>query len=247
MFVPGYDEPSARRAIVCSLSYAEALGKLGLRPAGGNHAIFRRYVDEIWKIPTDHFDAGSAQRRGLKRGATPLREVMVEHSGYSRSALKARLFATGLKPRHCELCGQGEMWRGVRMALILDHINGVPDDNRLTNLRIVCPNCAATFDTHCGRHNRQLPAVRECARCGAEFAPRYAGQRHCSRRCGTRHANRRRRLSTRRVERPTYARLLAELEASSFVAVGRRYGVSDNAIRKWVRAYEAEEVGHDSA
>jgi hypothetical protein len=35
--------------------------------------------------------------------------------------------------------------------------------------------------------------------------------------------------------------LLAEIEASSFLEVGRRYGVSDNAIRKWLRAYEAEE------
>lgn len=243
--MPGYDEHSAREAVATSLSYAEALRKLGLRPAGGNHALFRRYVDQVWRISTDHFDAARAQRSGLKRGTISLDEVMVEHSTYSRSALKARLLVTGLKPRHCELCGQSEIWRGQRMALILDHINGVPDDNRLSNLRIVCPNCAATFDTHCGRHNRVLPAVRECARCGAGFVPQYSGQRHCSRRCGTRHANRRRLLASRRVERPPLTQLLAEIEATSFVAVGRRYGVSGNAIRKWIRAYEAEAADGD--
>ena len=47
------------------------------------------------------------------------------------------------------------------MGLILDHINGVRDDNRLENLRIVCPNCAATLETHCGRKNRLEPVERD--------------------------------------------------------------------------------------
>jgi len=72
------------------------------------------------------------------------------------------------------------------MSLILDHINGVPDDNRLENLRIVCPNCAATLDTHCGRKNRREPEVRSCKRCGREFQAKYGKQRYCSHSCGTR-------------------------------------------------------------
>jgi transposase-like protein len=47
----------------------------------------------------------------------------------------------------------------------------------------------------------------------------------------------------RRSERPPYEQLRAELAASSFLAVGRKYGVSDNAIRKWLRAYEREGEG----
>ena len=43
-----------------------------------------------------------------------------------------------------------------------------------------------------------------------------------------------------RVERPPYHELSAEIAATSYSAVGRKYGVSDNAIRKWVRAYERE-------
>jgi transposase-like protein len=45
----------------------------------------------------------------------------------------------------------------------------------------------------------------------------------------------------RRADRPPLQQLVAEIEATSYVAVGRRYGVSDNAIRKWVRQYEREE------
>jgi transposase-like protein len=44
----------------------------------------------------------------------------------------------------------------------------------------------------------------------------------------------------RQAERPPYDQLVAELAASSFLAVGRKYGVSDNAIRKWLRAYERQ-------
>jgi transposase-like protein len=47
----------------------------------------------------------------------------------------------------------------------------------------------------------------------------------------------------RRVERPPYDELLREIAATSWSAVGRRYGVSDNAVRKWVRQYEREGTG----
>jgi hypothetical protein len=130
------------------------------------------------------------------------------------------------------------LWRGRRLALILDHVNGVSDDHRLENLRILCPNCAATLDTHCGRN---VHRTRECATCGTEFKPAGSKQRHCSHRCGavseaSRSAHELRRL----VERPPYEQLLAEVAATGWSAVGRKYGVSDNAIRKWVRAYERE-------
>lgn len=125
------------------------------------------------------------------------------------------------------------------MSLILDHINGVRDDNRLENLRIVCPNCNATLDTHCGRSARREP--RPCARCEALFQPRHGSQRHCSRDCGQRHDRRGRALpGARRAERPPLDQLRAEIAEFGWVGTGRKYGVSDNAIRKWVRAYEAE-------
>ena len=50
----------------------------------------------------------------------------------------------------------------------------------------------------------------------------------------------------RKVERPSYEQLLAELREMSWAAIGRKYGVSDNAVRKWVRRYEAERDGQRS-
>ena len=122
------------------------------------------------------------------------------------------------------------------MGLILDHVNGVPTDNRIENLRIVYPNCAATLDTHCGRKNKIDREPRSCLRCGKDFIPKYRSHRYCSRRCGVHSkGSRASKPDTRKVPRPSYEQLTADLETMSFVAVGRKYGVSDNAIRKWLR------------
>lgn len=241
--MPRYSEQEARDAVASSSCYSHALRKLGLRPAGGNHRVFRRYVDDIWRIPTDHFDPEAVRLAGVRRQAPPpLEQVLVNGSSYPRGTLKQRLYSEGFKQRTCEICGQGEVWRGRRMSLILDHINGVPDDNRLENLRIVCANCAATLETHCGRKNRVEVPPRQCARCGKEFVARYESHRYCSPECGRRHSNRRRgpRPEARRVTRPSYEQLVGEVESIGFSGVGRAYGVSDNAIRKWLRSYRRE-------
>lgn len=232
---PGYTRQQVAEAVARSKSYAEVLRHLGLRPAGGNHATLRRHV-ERWQISTDHFDPNVARCAASRRRATPLDEVMVEHSSYSRGHLKERLYAAGIKQPVCELCGQGPFWRGTEMSLVLDHINGVADDHRLENLRIVCPNCAATLDTHCGK-NSALHASRVCRWCGETFRPQAAAQQFCSRAC----SSSRPRPDARKAERPPLSELAAQVEEEGFLATGRRYGVSDNAIRKWLRQAEVGE------
>jgi hypothetical protein len=102
--------------------------------SGNNWRTLKRHAVEVWRIPVDHFDPHAASRDALARSRTgerPLDEILVAGSSFSRGHLKKRLYKAGLKTRECELCGQGEMWRGRRMSLILDHVNGVRDDNRL--------------------------------------------------------------------------------------------------------------------
>jgi hypothetical protein len=244
--MPGYTQDEAREAVAASFSYAETLRRLGLRAAGGNARLLRTWLAR-WGISTDHFDPYT-RTRGPRRTRIPLDEILVERSTYPSAKLKQRLYEAGVKARACELCGHGELWCGRTMSLILDHINGIHDDNRLENLRVVCPNCAATLDTHCGRKNRLPVAPRCCPRCGEEFVPNAPRQRYCSAYCGSRHARATGpKPHLRRVERPPYEQLVREIAASSYVAVGRKYGVSDNAIRKWVRQYERERAAAEQA
>lgn len=78
----------------------------------------------------------------------PLDTVLVENSTYPRHSLKARIIEENLLEYRCQCCGIGPEWQGKPMPLILDHINGVNNDNRIENLRFVCSNCDTQLPTY---------------------------------------------------------------------------------------------------
>lgn len=80
-----------------------------------------------------------------------LHEVLVKNSTYQSNKLRKLLLNGKIKPHQCEMCGLSD-WLGDPIPLELDHINGDKHDNRLHNLRIICPNCHATTDTYRGRN-----------------------------------------------------------------------------------------------
>jgi hypothetical protein len=79
-------------------------------------------------------------------------EVFVSESTYPRHRLKERIIKQSLIPYQCDCCGIGPEWQGKPMPLILDHINGINNDNRIKNLRFVCSNCDSQLPTYKSRN-----------------------------------------------------------------------------------------------
>lgn len=145
-----------------SQSYSEVCRKLGLRLQGSNYNTLKRRIAKVG-ADASHFQGRiiSAQMR-----TRPLAEVLVADSDYGGDALKKRLFRTGLLKYQCKICDCTGSWRGEELVLQLDHMNGNHRDNRIENLRILCPNCHSQTKTFGGRRFRKIYI---CPACDKEY------------------------------------------------------------------------------
>lgn len=223
-----YEESAFREVILVSKNLSDAVRRLKLGSGHGNRQTISRYIKK-YGIDTSHF-SWTMNTSGLRNhviGTTiNLSDILVEHSTYcDTSKLKQRLYAGGLKTPICEKCGQDEWWNGEKISLILDHINGTHDDNRIENLRIICPNCSATLDTNGGKNRKIDKRPPSVCTCGSI-------KHYKSERCNS--CNNKLRIS-KHITRPELPILLQSIEELGYCGTGRKYGVSDNTIRKWVK------------
>ena len=145
-----YSEEDLRKAVKESFSIRQVLNKLGLKEAGGNYDTTKRRIKKL-NIDISHF-TGQLWSKGKTLG--PKREIdyyLKENIVVQSFRLRNRLISEGIKQHKCECCGITE-WRGQPTPIELDHINGDNTDNRLENLRLLCPNCHALTDTYRGKN-----------------------------------------------------------------------------------------------
>lgn len=158
----------------------------------------------------------------------PLEEILVENSTYLNTwRLKKKLVKVGLLEDKCIVCSQGNGWNGKPLSLHLDHINGINNDHRLENLRILCPNCHSQTETYAGKKTKISYA---CVQCNTPISKTGSKSSGLCKSCAQR--------KRQKADRPSIEQLLKDVVETSYVATGKKYGVSDNAIRKWIRLYQ---------
>ena len=152
-----WDEYQLREAVRVSTSWSGVMRCLGLAVAGNSVKAIKAFANELG-LDVSHFK-GHGWSKGMTGMPSPpqtisLSEILVEASKYNSSKdLKRRLFKSGLKEKRCEHCLNAQ-WMGRDIPLQLDHVNGIRNDNRIENLRILCPNCHALTPTWGGRNHK---------------------------------------------------------------------------------------------
>jgi len=122
-----------------SFSLRELMEKLGMNYYSSQKHI--RNLLEAYNLNTSHFIGIKIQKRNNE-------EIFKTDSKVNRSTLRKRIIDNNLIPYICQNCNCNDEWMGKKMPFILDHINGIGEDNRIENLRWLCSNCDSIQDTY---------------------------------------------------------------------------------------------------
>jgi 5-methylcytosine-specific restriction endonuclease McrA len=210
-------DEAIKSVVANSQTLQEACRKLGIPGDGRVYQRFRKRVSEL-KLPLNHL---CTDRRGYKpnQRRVDISNYLRENFYCSTSLLKERLFEEGLKEKRCENCLETE-WLNTEIPLQLHHIDGDRKNNLLENLQILCPNCHSLTESYAGKSNRNKTY--------------QSGEKTLRRQI---EKPRPKKPRARKVVWPTVEDLKDDISKLSWVAIGKKYGVSDNAVRKWARKY----------
>lgn len=215
--------------LMCN-SYAEILRHCGFDNKGNNYKTLQIRLKEEG-IDVSHLIMNKKKYQRKQRYYKKLENVLCKGIRYNGQRLITRLCEDKLIEYHCAICGNPGNWNGKKLTLTLDHIDGDHYNNTLENLRILCPNCHSQTSTFCGKtkHGSYIPKklkngvpkINRCLKCKQWIS---ITAKHCEK-CAI--------LARRKAIRPALKQLERDIKELGFCGTGRKYGVSDNAIRKW--------------
>lgn len=138
-------------AVSASTNMCEVLRRLGVEVVGGQHTHISRRI-KTYGIDTSHFQV-PPQRGKASRPRRP-ESLLIEQSPNDARRIQSDRLRWAMRsvgvPERCALCSIEAVWRGHPLPLEVDHIDGDWRDNRIENLRFLCPNCHSTTDSYRG-------------------------------------------------------------------------------------------------
>jgi len=138
-----------QKIIDSSSSLSQICRVLGLSGNGKSSSVLKERIkkDKISLIQYRNNQKRNYSQINTKRES--LDDVLIKNSSYCRTHLKYYLLKFKLLKNKCYECGLKNEWMGKNLVMILDHINGINNDNRIENLRMLCPNCNSQQKTFC--------------------------------------------------------------------------------------------------
>lgn len=232
--VDNFSEEELRKIVSESTSIREVCRKVGYTYNGQSQNVVKSRLEK-YNISTDHF-SGTAKEK-IERNES---NIFIENSTATQATLRRWYLKGNYTPYKCSICGLEPFWNGKELTLTLDHINGSNHDDRLENLRWVCPNCDRQLDTF-GSKNKKGPVAQYmiskkenppqnvCIDCGkiiSKYATRCV---ECDNKYRIAH-------NPNRPEQELLVSILKQYHGN-FTKVGEFFNVSDNAVRKWCKVY----------
>ena len=156
-----------RQAIKTSRSMRDMLLMLDLSATNGNYRTYREFIKNN-NVDVSHWNFHFCNEKQSK--AKSLQEKLQNGSKAKSRLLKKLLIESGMMKEKCSICPTGAQWQGNKLVLVLDHISGDSMDNRIENLRLLCPNCNSQQPTFCRKKGKKKAPLWECLSCGGAFA-----------------------------------------------------------------------------
>lgn len=222
-----YSKEELEEIVKKSICMKDVLRVIGYSTLSGSNSDTVKKRIEKYGISTDHFKSVSKTIRDENN-------VFCNPSTATQATLR-RWYKKVSDDSKCEICGQGKIWNGKELVMMLDHKNGNNHGNRIENLRWICPNCGTQLETFTGRNFKRknkiagkIKAERKTKICPVCKKSKINMQSKMCMECRTKE---------RRKNIPSKEEIEDLINKKPFNQIGKMYGVSDNAVRKWCIIY----------